>query len=144
MALIRDYKKSIVVCGDTKPIKDGLKNLGGKWNSKLNDNGEEFCGWVFSPSKRQEITEFLRLEPSKQKGAVEVPVSVQQASTSMHTRTNVSEDYQKQVLESLARIEKALSSISERQTKIEDKLNALDETVASWLNLQNDELSGEN
>ncbi|MGD7196592.1 hypothetical protein HI806_08495 [Ralstonia solanacearum] len=45
--------KSFIVKGDTKKIKDGLKDLGGKWNSSLG-------GWVFSKTKEVEVAEFLK------------------------------------------------------------------------------------
>lgn len=35
------YEKALLLTGDTKPIKDVLKELGGKWNS-----GKK--GWIFS------------------------------------------------------------------------------------------------
>lgn len=39
-----DYsEKAIAVTGDTKPIKDELKRLGGKFNSRLSCG----CGWIF-------------------------------------------------------------------------------------------------
>ncbi|MCC2975987.1 DUF4062 domain-containing protein [Sphingomonas sp. PL-96] len=55
---MEDYEKdgqvkSFVVKGDTKPIKDDLKGLGGRFNATLG-------GWVFSKSKEIEIAEFLK------------------------------------------------------------------------------------
>lgn len=55
---MEDYEKdgqvkSFLVKGDTKAIKDDLKNLGGRWNSSLG-------GWIFSKSKEVEIAEFLK------------------------------------------------------------------------------------
>ncbi|MDE1915058.1 MAG: hypothetical protein KGJ57_04765 [Sphingomonadales bacterium] len=45
--------KSFIVKGDTKPIKDALKELGGRYNGSLG-------GWVFPKSKEIEIAEFLK------------------------------------------------------------------------------------
>lgn len=48
-----DYSdKSIAVIGDTKAVKDRLKEMGGRFNAKLS------CGpgWIFSKSKKDEIT----------------------------------------------------------------------------------------
>jgi hypothetical protein len=55
---MEDYQKdgqvkSFVVKGDTKPVKDRLKELGGRWNSSLG-------GWVFPKAKEVEIAEFLK------------------------------------------------------------------------------------
>lgn len=55
---MEDYEKdgsvkSFVVKGDTKPIKDGLKEHGGRWNGTLK-------GWVFPKNKEVEIAAFLK------------------------------------------------------------------------------------
>lgn len=53
---IIDYsEKSFVVVGDTKPIKDKLKEMGGKFNNKLSCG----CGWVFPIAKEEEVLNFL-------------------------------------------------------------------------------------
>lgn len=38
------YKKSIIVYGNTLPVKEHLKKVGGKWNNKLK-------GWIFYKPK---------------------------------------------------------------------------------------------
>ena len=49
---IAEYSdKSFVVRGDTKPIKECLKALGGKWNPYLKGGK----GWIFSNSRREEV-----------------------------------------------------------------------------------------
>lgn len=54
---IEDYtEKSFVVLGDTKPHKDNIKKLGGKWNSRLRDNK---MGWIFSMSKKDSVEEYI-------------------------------------------------------------------------------------
>lgn len=45
--------KSFIVKGDTKSIKDELKDLGGRYNPTLG-------GWIFSKSREIEIAEFLK------------------------------------------------------------------------------------
>ncbi|WP_369012689.1 hypothetical protein [Flavobacterium anhuiense] len=55
---IEDYAKegqikSFLVKGNTTSIKDELKELGGKWNGRLN-------GWIFPISKKIEIAEFIK------------------------------------------------------------------------------------
>ena len=39
--------------GDTKPIKDELKGMGGRWNSSLG-------GWIFSKSHEIEVAELIK------------------------------------------------------------------------------------
>jgi hypothetical protein len=49
---IIDYsEKAIAVIGDTKPIKDKLKELGGKFNFRLTCG----CGWIFPKTKLEEV-----------------------------------------------------------------------------------------
>jgi hypothetical protein len=55
---MEDYEKdgqvkSFLVKGDTKTIKDDLKELGGRWNSTLQ-------GWIFAKAKEIEIAAFLK------------------------------------------------------------------------------------
>ena len=53
---IVDYSdKAIVVIGNTKPIKDDLKRLGGRFNIRLTCG----AGWVFSKAKRADLDAFL-------------------------------------------------------------------------------------
>ncbi len=55
---IIDYsEKSFVVTGNTKPIKDTLKDLGGKFNFRLSCG----AGWVFSKTKIVEVKSKLNL-----------------------------------------------------------------------------------
>lgn len=44
--------KAIIVKGETRPIKDGLKSLGGKWNGKL-------VGWIFPKTKITQVQKYL-------------------------------------------------------------------------------------
>ena len=53
---IIDYSaKAIAVIGETKPIKDKLKELGGKFNFRLSCG----AGWIFPKKKLQELEAFL-------------------------------------------------------------------------------------
>jgi hypothetical protein len=58
--VIVDYsEKAIAVFGDTKPVKEQLKMLGGRFNQGLTHEGEKKAGWVFSRSKRDELKNLL-------------------------------------------------------------------------------------
>ena len=47
--IIMDYsEKALAVFGDTKPVKDELKALGGRFNPKLTHGNEKRAGWIFS------------------------------------------------------------------------------------------------
>ena len=58
--IIVDYsEKALAVFGDTRPIKDLLKALGGRFNPKLTHEGTKKAGWIFSKSKEQELNNLL-------------------------------------------------------------------------------------
>lgn len=58
-----DYsEKAIVVFGDTKAIKEQLKELGGRFNPSLNYNGEKRAGWIFSKKKADEVRNLMASE----------------------------------------------------------------------------------
>ena len=48
--------KAIAVIGDTRAIKDTLKALGGRFNSRLTCG----AGWIFSAKKREEVTKVVQ------------------------------------------------------------------------------------
>ena len=57
--IVQDYgEKAIVVFGDTKVIKDELKELGGKYNPKLGEDQKP--GWVFSKTKKDIVNDFIK------------------------------------------------------------------------------------
>ena len=50
--IIQEYSpKSFVVRGDTKPFKDELKNMGGRWNTHLTVG----AGWIFSNEHKSKV-----------------------------------------------------------------------------------------
>lgn len=58
---MEDYKKdgqvkSFLVKGDTKAIKEELKEMGGRWNASLG-------GWIFSKARELEVAAFLKNRP---------------------------------------------------------------------------------
>ena len=54
--LVPYSSRSIALFGDTRPIKDKLKEVGGRYNPNLTYEGVRQAGWVF-PAKRIEETE---------------------------------------------------------------------------------------
>lgn len=53
---IIDYsEKAIAVIGETKPIKDQLKDLGGRFNFRLSCG----AGWIFPKTKKEEVIQLL-------------------------------------------------------------------------------------
>lgn len=59
-----DYsEKAVAVFGDTKAIKEQLKELGGRFNPSLKYNGERRAGWIFSKKQAEEVRKLV--EPSE-------------------------------------------------------------------------------
>lgn len=55
-----DYSdKAIAVFGNTKEIKEKLKEIGGKFNNYLTYNDVKQAGWIFSKKKESELKKFL-------------------------------------------------------------------------------------
>jgi len=60
---IVDYsERAIALFGDTKEIKDTLKDLGGRFNPRLSHNGSKQAGWIFDPVKREELETVLNIK----------------------------------------------------------------------------------
>ena len=58
--IIVDYSlKALALFGDTRPMKEKLKALGGRFNPKLMHEGSKKAGWIFSKSKKQELQIFF-------------------------------------------------------------------------------------
>lgn len=52
-----DYsEKSIVVLGETKPHKDALKSMGGRFNGRLRDGK---VGWIFSKKSEEAVKDYV-------------------------------------------------------------------------------------
>ena len=58
--LIENYsERAFIVIGETYPIKDKLKHLGGSFNKGLKHNGNQVIGWVFSKKRLNEVSKFI-------------------------------------------------------------------------------------
>lgn len=58
--ILVDYsEKAIALFGDTKPIKDALSDLGGRFNGRLTHNGEKRAGWIFQKAKETQVRELI-------------------------------------------------------------------------------------
>lgn len=51
--------KCMAIFGDTRPIKEKLKAIGGKFNPYLTHNGERTPGWILPTTKREQITNLI-------------------------------------------------------------------------------------
>lgn len=59
LRLVKYSAKAIAVFGETKPVKDDLKALGGKFNPFLKENGKKQAGWIFSAKRREAVEAYL-------------------------------------------------------------------------------------
>ena len=58
--ILVDYsEKAIALFGDTKPIKDALSDLGGRFNGRLTHDGEKRAGWIFPKAKEAQVRELI-------------------------------------------------------------------------------------
>lgn len=56
-----DYsEKAVALFGDTKPIKDTLKELGGRFNPCLSVEGAKVAGWIFPKTKRELLEKLIK------------------------------------------------------------------------------------
>ena len=49
--LVNYSDKAIALFGDTKPIKEQIKAIGGRFNAYLNNNGQKQAGWILPAAK---------------------------------------------------------------------------------------------
>ena len=116
--------KSFVVRGDTRPHRESLKAMGGKWATRLTDKetGEKFGAWLFWTQKRGELDVWVS-------GGCK-PVEGSQASGRTSEQSSNLELRMTRIEESLARMEKLIVKINdfmvsgeviEEEEEVEDK-----------------------
>ncbi|MDL2305068.1 fusion protein [Bacteroides sp. OttesenSCG-928-D19] len=54
--------KAVAVFGETRAIKDELKAMGGRFNSRLTFNGRKLAGWIFPKSQEQRLAYYFGLD----------------------------------------------------------------------------------
>ena len=59
LEIVEYSEKAIAVFGDTKPIKDVLKNLNGLFRANLTYKGERSAGWIYSKKQQLKVREAL-------------------------------------------------------------------------------------
>ena len=64
--IVNYSEKALAVFGNTRPVKDQLKAMGGRFNPKLTHEGSKKAGWIFSKSKKQELQIFLTINKIEQ------------------------------------------------------------------------------
>ena len=59
--IIEKKEKAIAVFGETKELKDQLKEIGGRFNPSLKYNGGKRAGWIFSKKQAGKVYEIIAL-----------------------------------------------------------------------------------
>ena len=60
--MVEYSEKAVAVFGETKVIKEELKAMGGRFNSRLTFNGERMAGWIFPKSREQSLAVYFGLD----------------------------------------------------------------------------------
>ena len=124
---IENYtEKSFVVLGDTRPHKENIKKLGGKWNSRLKDNK---MGWIFPMSKKDYVEKYIN--DFKQIGDIPEVKESQMVSMSQKDLENI-----------LKRLEQLEQEVKEcmSQKDLENILKRLEQEVKE---LKNKDIGGD-
>ncbi len=58
--LVSYSERACAVLGDTRPIKDKLKDLNGRFNPRLTINGKSEAGWIFGKKRIAALEELLK------------------------------------------------------------------------------------
>jgi hypothetical protein len=99
--------KSFVVRGDTRPHRESLKAMGGKWANRLTDkeSGEKFGAWLFWTQKHAELDGWVSGGCKAVEGS--------QASGKTPGRTSDLELRMTRIEASLARMERLIVKMSD-------------------------------
>jgi hypothetical protein len=60
VTIVHYSEKAIALFGDTRPFKDKIKDLGGRFNPYLNNNGTKQAGWILPTTKIQQVIQLLK------------------------------------------------------------------------------------
>jgi hypothetical protein len=90
-------ERSVALFGDTKPVKDRLKEIGGKWNGSLEEpkGGGRAGGWIFKREAKQlivdQVGQYAQTQTLPPLAAAPAPVSspVAQVASSATTTNSV-------------------------------------------------------
>jgi len=112
---IENYsEKSFVVLGETKPHKENIKKLGGKWNSRLRNNK---MGWIFPMSKRDSVEKYINT--FKKTGNIP-EIKVSQSKT-----FNISQQDLEDILKRLEKLEQEVKELKNKDVDDKQEQNKL-------------------
>lgn len=88
--IINYSPKSIAVLGDTKGIKEQLKELGGRFNPRLTVDGDKVAGWIFSKKRTKEVQKLLPTVEFKEGETTVKPKEIKKTFTDIMSDHNLS------------------------------------------------------
>ena len=59
LKLVRYSDRAVALSGDTRQLKDKLKELWGSYNPNLKINGQSVKGWVFSAKREPQLRQLI-------------------------------------------------------------------------------------
>jgi len=139
-------EKAIAVFGDTKPIKDHLIALNGKFNPSLRGNGDEKrAGWIFPKTKFEEVNKLVN--SAKSNSLPQVPEK-KTSSTYTKKESATTQDFQitkEMYLALVSRLERLESELTiskkiiEKLSPIPSDLKATSVKVKPTLSFEEDD-----
>ena len=69
--IVQYSDKSIAVFGNTKPFKDELKSLGGRYNQYLTQNSTKIPGWIFPNKDKDAVISIISSSGKDMKESVD-------------------------------------------------------------------------
>jgi Skp family chaperone for outer membrane proteins len=133
--IVEYTQKCIAVIGATKPIKDDLKALRGKWNSNLTINGASSGGWIFPLTRRDDVVAMLiRLKfKTKEEEEEEEEEEETQKRMDRQRKKEKAERKQKRAERRAERQRKTEEEEEEDQQKIADEHKLFFLSVVMWM-----------
>lgn len=110
--------KAFIVKGDTFPIKDKLKELGGKWH-------RGHSAWMFPKSREEEIRAALAPQEAAQEAEA---INIPEEAPAQDMREFIPTKSPKQI-ELEARIDRAETELAQAQAALKEKRRELDKTM---------------
>ena len=115
-----DYsEKSIVVLGETKPHKDALKSMGGRFNGRLRDGK---VGWIFSKKSEEAVKDYV------ENGKVTVKVTKKKETSNPYIQENVFL-HLKKMIDISSGFSSDLKKLDEKVDKLSQKLDMVMELI---------------
>jgi hypothetical protein len=134
MQLENYSERAVAIFGDTKPFKDQLLALGGKFNENLRRGDEKVAGWIFPAKRAEELERFISNAKPASTGITTKPKTTLGTTlgtgTIKRTSQSSSKPDRKELLLRIERLETELECLKQIILKESDSDSDTDFTVA--------------